>query len=182
MKKQEIVYKKIEDLIPYARNSRTHSEQQITELAALIKEFGFRGAILVDGDNGIITGHGRILACKKLGMKEIPTVDGSDMTPAQRKAYIIADNKIALNAGWDYEMLQIELNELQEEGFNLDLLAFSDKELDFLQENETNDGINDDVNMGESYEIIVECISEYEQRTLLERLTNEGLKCKSLLR
>lgn len=100
MKKQVITYKKIDDLIPYARNSRTHSEEQINQLASLIKEFGFRGAILVDGDNGIIAGHGRVLACKKLGLTDIPTVDGSDMSEPQRKAYVIADNKIALNAGW----------------------------------------------------------------------------------
>lgn len=180
MKKQEIIYKLIDDLIPYARNSRTHSDQQITELASIIKEFGFRGAILIDGENGIITGHGRVLACKKLGMKEIPTVDGSDMTKAQRKAYVIADNKIALNAGWDYEMLNLEMTDLEAEGFDLDLMAFSDKELGFMGDDEQEAEV--DVDMSESFEIIVECISEYEQRTLLEKLTAQGLKCKSLMR
>jgi ParB-like chromosome segregation protein Spo0J len=114
-------------------------------------------------------------------MTEIPTVDGSDMTPAQRKAYIIADNKIALNAGWDYEMLNLEFDELKEQGFDLDLLAFSNSELGFLNEDEDNTSV-DDVDMGEAYEIIVECIGELEQRTLLEKLTAEGYKCKSLMR
>ena len=177
MKKQVIVYKPIDDLIPYARNSRTHSEMQINQLAAAIKEFGFRGAILIDGDNGIIAGHGRVLACKKLGMTEIPTVDGSDMTDAQRKAYVIADNKIALNAGWDYEMLNIEFAELKEEGFNTDLLAFDEKELQMFDESEgaPSDPVEDD---GNKNMIVVECISEREAEKLFEELKERGYECK----
>jgi len=96
----KITYKPVNDLIPYARNSRTHSEAQIAQIAGSIKEFGFRSPVLVDGENGIIAGHGRVLAAMKIGMDKVPTIDGSDMTPTQRKAYVIADNKIALNAGW----------------------------------------------------------------------------------
>ena len=130
MKKQVITYKPIKDLIPYARNSRTHSDAQIAQIASSIKEFGFRGAILIDGENGIIAGHGRVLAMQKLGEIEVATVDGSDMTPAQRKAYVIADNKLALNAGWDFDMLALEIEDLENDDFDISLLGFDDKELD----------------------------------------------------
>lgn len=129
MKKQQIVYKPVNDLIPYVRNSRTHSDLQVTQLASAIKEFGFRGAILVDGENGIIAGHCRVLAARKLGMTDIPTVDGSDMTEAQKKAYIIADNKIALNAGWDEEMLMLEIEDLRDMEFDTDILGFDPSEI-----------------------------------------------------
>lgn len=178
MKKQVITYKKIDDLIPYARNSRTHSEEQINQLASLIKEFGFRGAILVDGDNGIIAGHGRVLACKKLGLTDIPTVDGSDMSEPQRKAYVIADNKIALNAGWDYEMLNLEFDELKENGFDIELLAFDDKELKLFEESDSDEidsAVEDD---GSKNMLVIECISEREAEKLFEELKERGYECK----
>ena len=128
--KLEIVYKSIDDLIPYANNSRTHSPEQISQIAASIKEFGWRSPILVDGDNGIIAGHGRVLAARKLKITEIPTVDGADMTEAQKKAFIIADNKIALNAGWDQELLSIEISELNDLNMDLDILGFTEEEID----------------------------------------------------
>jgi ParB-like chromosome segregation protein Spo0J len=127
--KLKIVYKKTDDLIPYARNSRTHSEQQINQIASSIKEFGFRTPILIDADNGIIAGHGRVLAALKLGMKELPTVDGSDMSEVQKRMYVIADNKIALNAGWDNELLMLEIDDLKEAGADIDILAFDPSEL-----------------------------------------------------
>jgi hypothetical protein len=120
----------VADLIPYARNSRTHSDEQITQIAASIKEFGFLNPVIVDGENGIIAGHGRVMAAKKLGMTELPAVEASHLTDAQRRAYIIADNKLALNAGWDDEMLRVEFDELAAVGFDLDLTGFS---ADFLQ-------------------------------------------------
>lgn len=129
MKKQQIVYKPVNDLIPYVRNSRTHSDLQVMQLASAIKEFGFRGAILIDGENGIIAGHCRVLAARKLSMTDIPTVDGSDMTEAQKKAYIIADNKIALNAGWDEEMLMLEIEDLRDIKFDTDILGFDPSEI-----------------------------------------------------
>jgi hypothetical protein len=115
----------VADLIPYARNSRTHSDEQITQIAASIKEFGFLNPVIVDGENGIIAGHGRVMAAKKLGMTELPAVEASHLTDAQRRAYIIADNKLALNAGWDDEMLRVEFDELAAVGFDLDLTGFS---------------------------------------------------------
>ena len=113
------------DLIPYARNSRTHSDEQINQIAASIKEFGFLNPIIIDGENGIIAGHGRVMAANKLSIKELPCVDASHLSETQRRAYVIADNKLALNSGWDDEMLRVEFQELQEMGFDLELTGFS---------------------------------------------------------
>lgn len=113
------------DLIPYARNSRTHSEEQIAQIAASIREFGFTNPIIIDPENNIIAGHGRLLAAQKIGLKEVPCVVVSGWSEAQKKAYVIADNKLALNAGWDEEMLKLEFDELDDLGFNLELTGFS---------------------------------------------------------
>jgi len=129
MKIQEVAVNK---LIPYAKNSRTHSDQQVAQIAASIKEFGFRNPILVNGV-GVIAGHGRLLAAQKLGLDKVPTIDCSDMTESQKKAYIIADNKLALNAGWDNDLLKLEIGDLQEENFNIDLLGFDVSELNFTE-------------------------------------------------
>jgi len=140
MKIQEVAVNK---LIPYAKNSRTHSPEQIGQIAASIKEFGFRNPILVDGV-GIIAGHGRLMAAQKLGLDQVPTIDCSDMTESQKKAYIIADNKLAMNAGWDNAMLTIEMQELEDEGFDLTLLGFDDKELNALLQPEIVEGLTDE--------------------------------------
>jgi DNA modification methylase len=140
MKIQEVAVNK---LIPYAKNSRTHSPEQVGQIAASIKEFGFRNPILVDGV-GIIAGHGRLLAAQKLGLDQVPTIDCSDMTESQKKAYIIADNKLALNAGWDTTMLTVEMKDLEDEGFDLTLLGFDDKELNALLEPEVTEGLTDE--------------------------------------
>ena len=120
---------KVNDLIPYARNSRTHSDEQVTQIASSIKEFGFTNPVLIDKDKGIIAGHGRVMAAKKLGMKEVPCIVADGWTDAQKKAYVIADNKLALNAGWDNALLALEFAELQELGFDLSLTGFSEAEL-----------------------------------------------------
>lgn len=121
----------VNKLIPYAKNSRTHSDQQVAQIAASIKEFGFRNPILVDGV-GIIAGHGRLMAAQKLGLDKVPTINCSDMTASQKKAYIIADNKLAMNAGWDNQFLTLELKDLEDEGFDLTLTGFDDNELDAI--------------------------------------------------
>jgi ParB-like chromosome segregation protein Spo0J len=128
----KITQKKVTELIPYVNNSRTHSDEQVAQIAASIKEFGWTNPILVDGSNGIIAGHGRLLAARKLGHKEVPTIELSELTETQKKAYIIADNRLALNAGWDNEMLTIELNDLLADGFALELLGFDPNEIDSL--------------------------------------------------
>lgn len=140
MKIQEI---EIEKLIPYARNSRTHSDEQVAQIAASIKEFGWTNPILVDGEAGIIAGHGRLAAARKLGMKKIPVIELSHLSPTQKKALIIADNKLALNAGWDNEMLALEFEELKIEGFDLALTGFGEDEINALKKNdeEKNDAI-----------------------------------------
>ena len=119
----------VSDLIPYANNSRTHSDEQVLQIASSIKEFGFINPVIVDGENGIIAGHGRVMAAKKLGLMDVPCVDASHLSEAQKKAYIIADNKLALNAGWDDDILRIELDMLTELDFDLSLTGFSDEEL-----------------------------------------------------
>jgi DNA modification methylase len=133
----------VDKLIPYAKNSRTHSPEQVGQIAASIKEFGFRNPILVDNLT-LIAGHGRLLAAQKLGLDKVPTIDCSDMTESQKKAYIIADNKLALNAGWDTAMLSIEMKDLEDEGFDLSLLGFDDKELNALLKPEVTEGLTDE--------------------------------------
>ncbi len=140
----QIIERKVEDLIPYVNNSRTHSDQQVAQIAASIKEFGWTNPILVDGDKGIIAGHGRLMAARKLGHTKVPTIELKHLTSAQRKAYVIADNQLALNAGWDTALLTIELQELKELDFDLDLLGFDPKELDKLLEPEQVEGLTDE--------------------------------------
>ena len=144
MTEMQIIQRKIEDLIPYVNNSRTHSDEQIAQIAASIKEFGWTNPILIDGDNGIIAGHGRVMAARKLKYKQVPTIELKNLTETQRKAYIIADNRLALNAGWDNEMLTIELNDLLADGFALDILGFDPKELAALLEPEVVEGLTDE--------------------------------------
>lgn len=122
----------VDSLIPYARNSRTHSDEQVAQIAASIKEFGFTNPVLIDGEGGIIAGHGRVMAARKLGIGEVPCITLDYLTDAQKRAYIIADNKLALNAGWDDEMLRIELAELGEADFDLELTGFSLDEIEAL--------------------------------------------------
>lgn len=129
----EIKYKDINDLIPYVNNTRTHSEEQVNQIASSIKEFGFTNPVLIDEQGGLIAGHGRVMGAKKIGLKEVPTICLSGLSEAQKKAYIIADNKLALNAGWDEELLKIEIEALQDMDFNIDLLGFSDEELADLE-------------------------------------------------
>ncbi len=124
--------RRVEALIPYAKNPRTHSEAQVAQIAASIVEFGWTSPILVDGDNGVIAGHGRLLAARKLGMIEVPVIELAYLSPAQKRALVIADNRIALDAGWDEAMLVLELADLAEVGFDLDLTGFSASEIERL--------------------------------------------------
>jgi DNA modification methylase len=119
----------VDALIPYARNSRTHSEAQVAQIAGSIREFGFTNPVLIDAENGIIAGHGRIMAAQKLGLAEVPCIRLDHLTETQRKAYVIADNKLALNSGWDEAMLGLELADLRELDFDLGLLGFDEAEL-----------------------------------------------------
>lgn len=129
----QIIYKKTADLLPYARNARTHSDSQVAQLAASIKEFGFNNPVAIDADGMILCGHGRVMAAQRLGMDQVPTVCLSHLSDIQKKAYILADNKLALNAGWDNDMLKVELEDLKFSDFNLDLVGFSTEELDEIR-------------------------------------------------
>lgn len=120
----------IADLIPYARNSRTHSDEQIAQVAASIREFGFTNPVLIDAEDGIIAGHGRVMAARKLNMTDVPCIRLGHLTETQKRAYIIADNKLALNSGWDEEMLGLELSDLREADFDLDLIGFDAEEIE----------------------------------------------------
>ena len=134
----------VADLIPYASNSRTHSDAQIAQIAASIREFGWTNPILIDGDNGLIAGHGRLLAARKLGLQEVPAIVLDHLTKAQQRALVIADNQLALNAGWDINMLKAEIEDLKLEDFDLSLLGFDDKFLDGLLEPEPTEGLTDE--------------------------------------
>ena len=145
-----VEYRKVETLIPFARNPRTHSDAQVAKLAASIVEFGWTNPILVDGSQGIIAGHGRLTAARKLGLAEVPVIELGHLTLAQKRAYVIADNRLALDAGWDEEMLAIELAELSESGYDLTLTGFSNDEIEqLLVDAEEGAGKDDSTDTGE---------------------------------
>jgi DNA modification methylase len=133
----------VESLIPYARNARTHSDEQVAQIAASIKEWGWTTPVLVDETGQIIAGHGRVMAARKLGIEEIPVMVATGWTEAQRRAYVLADNQLAANAGWDMDLLKVELGDLGEAGFDLDLIGFDDKMLAGLLAEET-EGLTDE--------------------------------------
>ena len=135
---------KLDALIPYARNSRTHSDAQVAQIAASIKEFGFTNPVLIDETGSIIAGHGRVMAARKLAITDVPSIRLTHLTDAQKKAYVIADNKLALNAGWDDEMLAVELTDLKDMGFDLDLTGFSTDEIEALLAPVGTEGLTDE--------------------------------------
>ena len=155
MSSLKIEYKNIKELIPYCNNSRTHSDEQVLQIASSIKEFGFTNPVLIDDQGGIIAGHGRIMAAQKLKMDEVPTITLSDLSEAQKKAYIIADNKLALNAGWDDAILRVEFEALKELDFDLVLIGFDGTELanmfldgtDLVEDSKTKEIDTDDFEM-----------------------------------
>ena len=169
---------KIDELIPYANNSRTHSEEQVSQIAASIREFGFTNYVLIDENNGIIAGHGRVLAAKKLKLEEVPCIELTGLTEAQRKAYVIADNKLALNSGWDDEILKLEMEALGELDFDLSLIGFDEIELASIFDDPDFDAPLKEESYSEVFNIIVECADEAEQEKIFNRLDSEGYKCR----
>jgi ParB-like chromosome segregation protein Spo0J len=172
----QIEYIPTADLIPYAMNSRTHSDDQVAQIAASIKEFGFTNPILIDDAAGIIAGHGRLMAAKRLNLSEVPTITLAGLTEAQKKAYVIADNKLALNAGWDADVLKLEIESLAEMDFDLALLGFDDIELGKMFDDEEIE--LEQENYSEVFNVIVECNDESEQEKIFNRLDTEGYKCR----
>ena len=157
----------VSDLIPYARNSHTHSDAQINKIASSIKEFGFLNPILIDKDNGIIAGHGRVMAAQKLGLKEVPVLQIGHLSDTQKRAYIIADNRLALDAGWDEEMLRVEFAELADDGFNLELTGFELGEITNINldgESLTNDDDFKEVDIEQMECICPKCGFEFDNK------------------
>jgi DNA modification methylase len=140
----QIAWRPLAELIPYARNPRTHSDAQVAQIAASIREFGWTVPILIDGERSIIAGHGRVLAARKLGLEQVPVIELAHMTEAQRRAYILADNQLALNAGWDEALLRLELADLSELGFDLGLIGFGAGELERLLAGDSRTGLTED--------------------------------------
>lgn len=170
------------DLVPYARNARTHSDEQVAQIAASIREFGFLNPIIIDADNGIIAGHGRVLAAQKLKLKDVPCVRVEHLTETQKRAYILADNKIALNAGWDTELLKVEIATLQEENFDDLLTGFSDDEMNVLLsdvEFTPNFPDEDSEEKEKKYILTVTCENEEAQESLFAELNRKGFKVKA---
>ena len=166
----------IEKLVPYSKNARKHDEAQVTQIAASIIEFGFVNPILVDSTDGIIAGHGRLLAAKDLALKEVPVVVLDHLTEAQKKAYIIADNKIALNSAWDVELLNAEIGSLKDIGFDYSLLGFSEAEIDGLLEEPWDSDIDamDNIEAKDSAakgQIKISC-NEWDKEQIREAITN----------
>lgn len=144
MNNLEVEYRPLDALVPYANNARTHSDEQIAQIAASIAEFGFVNPVLVDERGIIIAGHGRLAAARLLGMSEVPVIELAHLSETQRKALIIADNRIALNAGWDDELLKLELETLKAEDFDIDILGFDPTEIDDLLFGDDEDESGDD--------------------------------------
>ena len=146
MNHPQVQLRATEALIPYIRNARTHSDAQVAQIAASIREFGWTNPLLVDGANGLIAGHGRLLAARKLGLAEVPVIELAHLSPAQKRAYILADNKLAENAGWDEELLRLELADLKLAEFDLGLIGFGEDDLATLLDGEQpeNAGNTDD--------------------------------------
>jgi len=175
----QIIEFEIEKLIPYARNARTHSDEQIAQIAASIKEFGWTNPILIDEKSGIIAGHGRLAAARKLGMTKIPVIELTHLSEIQKKALIIADNKLALNSGWDNQMLSIELEELKLNGFDLDITGFDLDELKLLDLSDlSEDSIKEIKDDGNRNLLLIETITEMELQNLFDELVERGYQCK----
>ena len=168
----------IERVFPYANNSRTHSDEQVSQIAASMKEWGWTNPILVDEQGQIIAGHGRVLAARKLGLSEVPVVIAEGWSEAKKKAYVIADNKLALNAGWDENLLRLEIDELKSLNFDLELIGFTSNELQALEFK--NENVPDEFNgdSSDKWQLLIEYETETDLANAFDENINKGLKCK----
>jgi hypothetical protein len=183
-RKVEVRQWHVEQLKPYARNTRTHSANQVADVARSIKRFGFTNPILAGEDGTIVAGHCRLMAAMSIGLKTVPVIVVDDWTDDERRAYVIADNKLAEDAGWDRDLLKLELGELAEAGFDLDLTGFKEEDLNDLYGPAAEGGAEQDVGPqleGLTYSVIVRCDSEAQQGELLEQFEGQGLKCEALI-
>ena len=172
--------RKVKDLVPYAKNARTHSEEQIGQIAHAIEQWGWTVPCLVDEMGGLIAGHGRVLAAKQLGLDEVPVVVARGWSAAQKRAYVIADNKLTENGGWDDDLLKVEIGELQGEGFDLTLTGFSMDEIGGLLGETASDGIEDapESKYKEQFGVIVICRDEAHQQEVFESLAGSGYEAR----
>ena len=173
-------------LVPYARNSRTHSPEQVAQIAASIREYGFTNPVLIDANNILIAGHGRVMAAQHLGLPTVPAIRLAHLTDAQRRAYVIADNKLAENAGWDMATLAREIEDLIEFDYDLSLLGFDPETLeDILPEHfpATDKPAQDKptFNYVEKFSILVSCKDEANQAQVFDTLQGQGYDCKVLV-
>jgi ParB-like chromosome segregation protein Spo0J len=188
----QIIARPIEALIPYARNARTHSDEQVALIAASLREFGWTNPVLVDAEGGIIAGHGRVMAARKLAASgatipnwpdaaQVPTIALGHLTKAQRRAYVLADNQLATRSGWDAEILAVELDELRDEGFDLDLIGFERAELNDLigTPNSVEPTEHErDVDAADKWTLLVEYPNEQQLAAAFDQAQKEGLPCK----
>lgn len=166
-------------LRPYGNNSRTHSKDQIQQIATSIQEFGFTNPVLVSDDLTIVAGHGRVLAAQVLGMPKVPCIKLSGLSETKRRAYVIADNKLAEQAGWDKELLALELGSLERADFKLDVLGFSEKELEKLMAEDSNAGPDIAPQDPDELAVIVSCADEAEQEAAYDLLAAHGFTCRT---
>lgn len=153
--KLKIVYKAIDSLVAFENNSRIHNDEQVDQIAASIVQFGFTNPVLLSNENVIIAGHGRVMAARKLGIDEVPTIILDHLSESQRKALVIADNKLALNSQWDGDLLALEINDIADSGFDVDLLGFSEKEFSKLFDEFKDLKIEEDIKQSEIDSIII---------------------------
>jgi hypothetical protein len=178
-KSPKVISASVTKLIPYANNARTHSDAQVAQIAASIREFGWTNPILIDGDNNVIAGHGRLMAARKLALEEVPAIVLDHLSTAQRKALILADNKLALNSGWDDELLKVELADLHEADFDLGKMGFTAQELANLLGLEAATVDEDEpATFGAKYGVIVMCNDEAHQESVFNDLQSSGYEVK----
>jgi ParB-like chromosome segregation protein Spo0J len=176
-------------LIPYARNSRTHSPEQVEQLGRSIQQFGFTNPVLIDEHNTLIAGHGRVMAAQRIGLEVVPAIRLLHLTDAQRRAYVIADNKLAEQAGWDMGTLAREVEDLMAESFDVQLLGFGDDELAALLDLPAEEPEQDaptpapekPFNYQEKYAVLVDCKDEAHQAEVYDKLAAQGYTCKVLV-
>jgi len=181
---EQVVLRKPDQLTPYKRNARKHSERQVDQLAYAITRWGFTVPLLIDEDNGVLAGHGRLLAAIKLGLADVPCVVARGWDEDKKRSYAIADNKLGLNSQWDDELLRLELHDLQSIDGGLATMGFSEKEIESVMQTWGGSGAETaDAKLGDgmAYRVIVDCEGEQQQAELIERFRTEGLKCRALI-
>ena len=174
----QIVNKNVNELFPYINNARQHSETQVTQIASSIIEFGFTNPLLIDDDGGIVAGHGRLLAAKKLNLDSVPCIVLEGLTEAKKKSLVIADNKLAVNATWDEELLKIELESLIEMDADIGLTGFDSNELDNLLREVEDETAPKEIDYAEKFSILIEFSNEEEQEEAFKELSEMGYKCQ----